>query len=43
MSEPTWEEAREISEWRPPLGVLSVYLGFDPADPIKPVDVRFLD
>jgi hypothetical protein len=32
MSEPTWEEAREISEWRPPLGVLSVYLGFDPAD-----------
>jgi hypothetical protein len=32
MSEPTWEEAREVSEWRPPLGVLSVYLGFDPAD-----------
>jgi len=32
MSEPTWEEAREISEWRPRLGVLSVYLGFDPAD-----------
>jgi release factor family 10 len=32
MSEPTWEEARELSEWRPPLGVLSVYLGFDPAD-----------
>jgi hypothetical protein len=32
MSEPTLEEAREISEWRPPLGVLSVYLGFDPAD-----------
>jgi hypothetical protein len=32
MSEPTWEEAREISEWRPELGVLSVYLGFDPAD-----------
>src|SRR5215213_4024344 len=32
MSEPTWEEAREISEWRPPLGVLSVFLGFDPAD-----------
>jgi Bacterial archaeo-eukaryotic release factor family 10 len=32
MSEPTLEEAREVSEWRPPLGVLSVYLGFDPAD-----------
>jgi len=32
MSEPTWEEAREVSEWRPELGVLSVYLGFDPAD-----------
>jgi Bacterial archaeo-eukaryotic release factor family 5 len=32
MSQPTLEEAREISEWRPPLGVLSVYLGFDPAD-----------
>ena len=32
MSQPTLEEAREISEWRPELGVLSVYLGFDPAD-----------
>jgi hypothetical protein len=32
MSEPTLEEARDLSEWRPPLGVLSVYLGFDPAD-----------
>lgn len=32
MSEPTLEEARQVSEWRPPLGVLSVYLGFDPAD-----------
>jgi hypothetical protein len=32
MSEPTLEEAREVSEWRPELGVLSVYLGFDPAD-----------
>lgn len=32
MSEPTLEEARKISEWRPELGVLSVYLGFDPAD-----------
>jgi hypothetical protein len=32
MSQPTLENARELSEWRPPLGVLSVYLGFDPAD-----------
>lgn len=32
MSQPTWDEAREISEWRPELGVLSIYLGFDPAD-----------
>jgi hypothetical protein len=32
MSQPTLEDARELSEWRPPLGVLSVYLGFDPAD-----------
>jgi Bacterial archaeo-eukaryotic release factor family 10 len=32
MSEPTWDEARELSEWRPDLGVLTVYLGFDPAD-----------
>lgn len=32
MSEPTLEEAREVSEWRPEMGVLSVYLGFDPAD-----------
>lgn len=32
MSQPTLEEAREISEWRPELGVLSIYLGFDPAD-----------
>jgi Bacterial archaeo-eukaryotic release factor family 10 len=32
MTEPTLEEAREVSEWRPELGVLSVYLGFDPAD-----------
>jgi hypothetical protein len=31
-SEPTLEEARKLSEWRPELGVLSVYLGFDPAD-----------
>lgn len=32
MSQPTWDEAREISKWRPELGVLSIYLGFDPAD-----------
>src|SRR5690348_967240 len=32
MSQPTLEEVREISKWRPELGVLSVYLGFDPAD-----------
>ncbi|MGN6557435.1 MAG: VLRF1 family aeRF1-type release factor [Solirubrobacterales bacterium] len=32
MSQPTLEEARKISDWRPELGVLSVYLGFDPAD-----------
>lgn len=32
MTRPTLKDARELSEWRPPLGVLSVYLGFDPAD-----------
>ncbi len=32
MTQPTLEDARALSEWRPPLGVLSVYLGFDPAD-----------
>jgi len=32
MTQPTLEDARELSEWRPRLGVLSVYLGFDPAD-----------
>jgi Bacterial archaeo-eukaryotic release factor family 10 len=32
MTQPTLEAAHELSEWRPPLGVLSVYLGFDPAD-----------
>jgi hypothetical protein len=32
MSQPTLEDARALSEWHPPLGVLSVYLGFDPAD-----------
>ncbi|HET9676094.1 MAG TPA: VLRF1 family aeRF1-type release factor [Solirubrobacterales bacterium] len=32
MSQPTLEEAHKISEWRTALGVLSIYLGFDPAD-----------
>lgn len=32
MSQPSLKEVREVSEWRPELGVLSVYLGFDPAD-----------
>lgn len=32
MSQPSWEEVRDLSEWRPELGVLSIYLGFDPAD-----------
>jgi hypothetical protein len=32
MTQPTLEEARKVSEWRPELGVLSVYIGFDPAD-----------
>jgi hypothetical protein len=32
MTQPTLEDARNLSEWRPSLGVLSVYLGFDPAD-----------
>jgi len=32
MSQPTLEEAGKISEWRAEMGVLSIYLGFDPAD-----------
>jgi Bacterial archaeo-eukaryotic release factor family 5 len=32
MTQPSLEDTRNLSEWRPPLGVLSVYLGFDPAD-----------
>ncbi len=32
MSRPSLQEVREAGEWRPELGVLSVYLGFDPAD-----------
>jgi hypothetical protein len=29
---PGHQEARELVEWAPPLGVVSVYLGFDPDD-----------
>jgi len=32
MTQPTLEDARALCGWQPPLGVLSVYLGFDPAD-----------
>lgn len=32
MTHPTLADARELTEWKPPLGVISVYLGFDPAD-----------
>jgi Bacterial archaeo-eukaryotic release factor family 10 len=32
MGQPTLEDARRLTEWRPRLGVISVYLGFDPAD-----------
>lgn len=32
MAHPTFEDARRLSDWQPPLGVVSVYLGFDPAD-----------
>jgi hypothetical protein len=32
MPHPTLEDARELSNWRPQLGVISVYLHFDPAD-----------
>ncbi|MGN6815814.1 MAG: VLRF1 family aeRF1-type release factor [Solirubrobacterales bacterium] len=32
MSQPTLEDARALTQWHPPLGVLSIYLGFDPAD-----------
>lgn len=32
MAHPTLEDARELSDWCPPLGVISVYLHFDPAD-----------
>ena len=32
MTQPTLEDVRGLTEWRPPLGVVSIYLGFDPAD-----------
>jgi len=32
LAHPTLEDARKLSDWQPPLGVISVYLHFDPAD-----------
>jgi hypothetical protein len=32
MTHPTFEDARRLSDWQPPLGVVSVYLAFNPAD-----------
>jgi hypothetical protein len=32
MAHPTLEDARRLVEWTPPLGVLSVYLRYDPPD-----------
>jgi Bacterial archaeo-eukaryotic release factor family 5 len=32
MAHPTYQDARKLVEWRPPHGVVSVYLRFDPAD-----------
>jgi hypothetical protein len=32
MRQLTLEDARELSDWLPPFGVVSIYLGFDPAD-----------
>jgi release factor family 10 len=32
MTQPMIEDARELSGWQPPFGVLSVYLRFDPGD-----------
>ncbi|HEX6667608.1 MAG TPA: hypothetical protein VF081_13550 [Solirubrobacterales bacterium] len=32
QSHPTLDDARELLEWQPPLGVLSVYVRIDPAD-----------
>lgn len=32
MAHPSLEDVRELGDWRPPLGVVSVYMRFDPAD-----------
>ncbi|HVV89863.1 MAG TPA: VLRF1 family aeRF1-type release factor [Solirubrobacterales bacterium] len=32
MAHPTFDDARRLSGWQPQLGVVSVYLAFDPAD-----------
>jgi Bacterial archaeo-eukaryotic release factor family 10 len=32
MAHPSFEDARRLSDWQPPMGVVSVYLAFDPAD-----------
>ena len=32
QSHPSLDDARELLEWEPPLGVLSVYVRIDPAD-----------
>jgi hypothetical protein len=32
MAHPTFDDARRLGDWQPPLGVVSVYLAFDPAD-----------
>ncbi|MBS1861039.1 MAG: hypothetical protein JSS68_04940 [Actinobacteria bacterium] len=32
MAHPTFSDARRLSDWEPQLGVVSVYLAFDPAD-----------
>jgi len=32
MTHPTLEDARELSDWRPPFGVVSIYLRFEPGD-----------
>jgi hypothetical protein len=32
MAHPSLDDARELSDWQPVLGVISVYMGFDPAD-----------
>src|ERR1700709_2531818 len=32
MAHPTFGDARRLSDWQPAMGVVSVYLAFDPAD-----------